>query len=546
MKFSDKLLLAGSFIAIVVILIFCEQWFHPKEFAHFSSEMLSGVQLFLLILGSLIVALLAGATVLGVWLAIVKISNERGVVRSTGKSQAVAIRKYDVEEEIVQLSPSLVQADPRQSLAQFKQMAQIYSLMLREARHQSIDGAQEEPVDAQIAVPETPAALASPGEEVLNLSKEYQVPADDFLSGRKLIVGISGSGKSNTIGVYSEELGRLLVPFVLADTEDEYRPLCQRQWLPYGILAGATGAYSVSVEDASQFGRYVLETNKQVIFNLQSYDLVEAAKVMIGIIAGMRTWQEERENERRIPCDFILEEAVTWLPQYVTESPLKTKDPQTFALLQNTFFNDLVRKGRKRGLGITLVCQKIAELDNRAMQSDGKLLHRQTEEADLERYRKMGISREETLSLQNGEAFLYTGRVSKLRLQIRRRFSPHGANTPGLEQLRKHQSIARNSGEIWGNFGHHPEISQEHPSAFAPSTEELGGNGAKISPLPSSQYSAESSEISEDLKAKILELYQRKVRRIAIRDQLGLNGNEYWIIRDVCNEYDRKLAAEEE
>jgi len=389
-------------------------------------------------------------------------------------------------------------------------------------------------------------AIAASSEEQVLLSADYQVPANDFLSGRKLIVGISGSGKSNTVGVYGEELGRLRVPFVLADTEDEYQPLCQPQWLPYGIRAGATGPYAVSGENAPQFGHYILETNKQVILNLQSYDMVEAAKVMIGMIAGMRAWQEERENERRIPCEFLLEEAVTWLPQYVTESPLKSKDPQTFALLQNTFFNDLVRKGRKRGLGITLVCQKIAELDNRAMQSDGKLLHRQTEEADLERYRKMGISREETLSLQNGEAFLYTGRVSKLRLQIRRRSSPHGADTPGLQHLRRHQLTSRNFAEGWGNFGSSLPISDRDERAFEPSTEALEGYSAKFRPPSFTAESAGDDEIPKELKAKILDLYERNVRRIEIRDHLGLNGDQYWMIRDVCNEYDRDHAGGEE
>ncbi len=259
----------------------------------------------------------------------------------------------------------------------------------------------------------------------------------------------------------------------------------------------------------------------------------------------MRAWQEERENEQRIPCEFLLEEAVTWLPQYVNESPLKTQEPQTLAALQNTFFNDLVRKGRKRGLGITLVCQKIAELDNRAMQSDGKLLHRQAEEADLERYRKLGITREETLSLKNGEVFLFSSHESKCRLQIRRRFSPHGANTPGLEQLRRHQQALHKGKEEWKHFTNTPEIdeiSDENGKAFDPSTEPLSGISAKFRYPTCAAQEQPKGEIPEITKSEILALYQHHLKRIEIRDRLGLSGDQYWMVRDVCNEYDRQQA----
>jgi len=373
-------------------------------------------------------------------------------------------------------------------------------------------------------------ALPSGTGETLFLSSDYALPADDFLSGRKLFVGTSGSGKSNSVGTYCEELGSLGVPFLLADTEDEYRPLCNPQWLTRGVLAGLDARYSVTVENAAQFGEYVLDHRLQVILNLHSYEMEEAAQVMIGIINGMKRWEEARDNEHRIPSDFILEEAVTWLPQYVRESPLHGTD--TLAQLQGTFFNDMVRRGRKRGLGLTLVCQKIAELDNRAMQSDGKLLHRQTEEADLDRYKKMGINRDETLSLANGEAFLYTGRVSKLRVQIRRRNSPHGANTPGLANLRKAQS----NPEITRNFGRNEEDTRN----------DFGTDGEpfrRLSLVSSTTQNTQKNgiaDVPETTKEAILELYRQGTKRTDIQSQLALNGDEYWMIREVCNDFDQQ------
>lgn len=388
-------------------------------------------------------------------------------------------------------------------------------------------------VSEQLAVPDDVKQIAAPDQVVtMHLSDGYAIHADDFLSGRKLIVGVSGSGKSNTVGAYAEELGNLGVPFVLADTEDEYRPLCNPKWLRNGVLAGID---SVSVDNAGQFGAYVLSNQIQAILNLQSYEFEEAAQVMVGIIGGMREWQEARDNEHRIPSDFILEEAVTWLPQYVRESPLHGTD--TLAQLQGTFFNDMVRKGRKRGLGLTLVCQKIAELDNRAMQSDGKLLHRQTEEADLERYRKMGVDRDETLSLSNGEAFLFTGRVSKKRIQIRRRHSPHGANTPGLSNLIRQQKEAGNVSVVvpFGNVETGLETDLETPPQANRNVIEgvFTSDQSATGPTTDKVFvSAVSSEKRETIKRMVgMKLPHRKIAQA-----VGLSGRNYDMYRQVCHE----------
>jgi hypothetical protein len=467
-----------------------------------------------------------------------------------GPAQALIVQErkgfFQVEQRVEQLNVGQMQMDPMEQIALLEKIMKIASTTATTDQRMLAMMQKYGTVDVQPSPTEDRKMLPSSNlEQSINLSQDYLVPADDFLSGRKLIVGVSGSGKSNSIGTYGEELGRLEVPFVLADTEDEYRPLCDPRWLRNGILAGATGMYSVSVDNAEQFGHYVLDNLLQVILNLQSYEMVEAAQVMIGIIKGMREWQEELPNEKRIPSDFIFEEAVTWLPQYVNESPLKSQDPQTLAALQNTFFNDMVRKGRKRGLGITLVCQKIAELDNRAMQSDGRLLHRQTEEADLERYRKMGITREESLSLQNGEAFLFTGRVSKKRIQVRRRHSPHGANTPGLEQLRHHQ-IARNATkgepEIWGIFDENTEKQTGGLNSFGQPIEPID-NISKFHRTEISVQKSPEREVPEMLRTEILQRYADGMKRTAIRDDLQINGDQYWMVREVCDEYDRQRQA---
>jgi len=272
------------------------------------------------------------------------------------------------------------------------------------------------------------------------------------LSGRISIFGVSGSGKSNTVAVLCEEIGRFGVPFILADSEDEYSPLCHPEFLPRGYLAGSVDALNnvhiphylaVDEEGAQAFGQAVIDQGLQVILNLSSYETdEEAAKVMIGIIKGMRAWEEARDSDNRVSCMFLLEEASIWLPQNSRESLLSK---ECLAELQQAFFATVVRRGRKRGIGFAFATQRVAEIDKRAMSSSWTILHRQTQDVDLKRYEELGVDRDQALKLADGEAFVFSPLESNQRYRFRLRHSPHGARTPGLESVLRHRRTLRNA-----------------------------------------------------------------------------------------------------
>ena len=283
-------------------------------------------------------------------------------------------------------------------------------------------------------------------EDRLNLAPDLRPHADEVLSGRISIFGVSGSGKSNTLAVLCEEMARLGVPLLLADTEDEYSALCHPDFFPRGYLAGSVDALkradiprylAVDEQGAATFGRVVIEQGLQVILNLNSYATdEEAAQVMVGIIKGMRVWEEERMADDRVSCMFILEEASVWLPQNARESLLSR---ECLAALQQALFATIVRRGRKRGIGFTFATQRIAEIDKRAMSSSWTILHRQTQDVDLKRYEEFGIDREQAMNLVDGEAFVFSPTESNARYRFRLRRSPHGARTPGLESVLRHR-----------------------------------------------------------------------------------------------------------
>jgi hypothetical protein len=280
------------------------------------------------------------------------------------------------------------------------------------------------------------------------LSDMFQPNVNGMMGATVLLCGRRRSGKSNGMGVIVEELARFYTPLCLADTEDEYNALVHPDYLPRGVMAGsidlcaearAAGIRYIPIdrEGAYEFGQSIPRDVLQVVLNLQSFtDDDEAAIIMSEIIDGMNAWEQNRPNKDRIPCMFLLDEATKWLPQNIKESCIQ--DTEALYMLQRAIFGTMVRRGGKRGLGLVLAAQRIAELDKRAMQSIWKFLFQQGEEIDLARYTALGLDRSEVIELRQGECFVFSPSVIGFKTMFRTRHSEHQGHTPGLAQLVTH------------------------------------------------------------------------------------------------------------
>ncbi len=298
-------------------------------------------------------------------------------------------------------------------------------------------------------------------QDYLNLGPTLRPHANTFLSGRKVLLGVSGSGKSNNLIVCCEELGRLEPPppLILFDTDDENRQLCNPAYLPNPVWMDKSRRLTPG--NAYKSAQTIMERRYQCIINLQCFEDEEAAWIMINMIKGVKDWEESRTV--RIPCEIVLDEATVWLPQNPRESTLssvmvedpdgnadeygKAKQVSLLSLVQRAFFSTVVRRGRKRGMGFTLAAQRIAEIDKRALQGSWTFLMRQTQAADFREYAKFGISPEEAMGLLDGEAFVFAPGNPREKHRLRESKCPHdGGSTPGLKELRspaKREQVAK-------------------------------------------------------------------------------------------------------
>lgn len=282
-------------------------------------------------------------------------------------------------------------------------------------------------------------------ENPVYLADTFQPDIRTILGAMLLLVGMRRSGKSNLLAVIFEEFAHWLLPFVIFDTEDEYQGLVEKQYLRRGIHVGSAALLQetpdlnnyvpIDLAGAYEFGKTIVEGSLQVVVNLRSWEDETAAKIMCEIIDGMNDWQNGRSNAKRVPVMIGLDEASKWLPQNLGDSYVSK---ETQALLHHAYFDMVVARGGKRGFGLVVATQRYSQINKNLLQSLWKFLFFQKEEVDLDRYTKLGIPKEATMSLQQGECIIFSPTVIGFKARIRRRHSPHEGHTPGLDNLFTH------------------------------------------------------------------------------------------------------------
>jgi hypothetical protein len=511
------------------------------SFLHFMGEVHDFFWQFVYGLVKLCLILIGIATCFGVAYGFVVLHREWGVVRPNKYGKAQAIKSWRGDPFLLPQDGESSTRDMELSRLVYQVMQEREKAMQQQYKALEFQRRYEEKALPPPSTREEPVVeVKGPPEEQVKLSPHYTMHIDEMLSQRGLLVGTSGSGKSSGTAVIAENFMELDVPFMLMDTEGEYLRL--PQFMGQGEVVDAT---LLGPENALAFGRSVAAQHKQVVINLLSYEAEEAAQVMAGALTGARMWEEERANDLRVAVMVFLTEAHKWFPQYVQENQLP---PEIYTSLCAVFFKDLVRRGRKRGMGLIFDTQKLQEVDKRLLQPDWKICLRQTEDRSLERYNKWGITNAEAMNLRNGEGFIYSTRVTKLKTRLYRRRSPDDSQSPGIASIRNHvpetseiwTPRGRNTGELSSPNGRNcAERSQSPLSA-------MKGHGEPLERIERTErgnrptHKFTEGEISDDLYQQIQGLYATGMNRTDIRDALDLNGDEYWMVKQVCNEYDQQ------
>ena len=253
----------------------------------------------------------------------------------------------------------------------------------------------------------------------LKLSEDLNLRIEDITGKCIAVLGIRGSGKTNTAAVITEELLSAGFPVAVIDIDGEYWGLKEK----YEIIHIGKGNVDVEISpnQGAPVAKFSIERGVPVILDLSGYLRSEITELLVDFFGTM--WNLSLKIRR--PYFIVLEEAHEFVPQ-----------GQSFQLKE--YLERIALRGRKRGLGIILVSQRSAKVDKNILtQAEIFFLHRVLHPADLRIYQEIlpidrKKLREVIPKLGIGECVFYNGREMKI-IKIRERETFHAGSTPLFE-----------------------------------------------------------------------------------------------------------------
>ncbi|MCD5415937.1 ATP-binding protein [Candidatus Bipolaricaulota bacterium] len=234
------------------------------------------------------------------------------------------------------------------------------------------------------------------------------------------ILGIRGSGKSNTAGVIFEELLRNNYPLSIVDIDGEYFGLKER----YEVLVVGHGEgveIEIDTDCAEEIAQISMEKNIPIVLDLSGFLSDERTAFLSEYLTALWTLA----GKLRRPYIIGIEEAHEFIPQGV-----KTELKELIARV--------ALRGRKRGLGAIIISQRSAKVDKDVLSQAGMLfLHRVVHEVDMRVYSELlpwrkSETKEIITSLGIGDC-VYINGDKILPIYVRERQTFHAGFTPSLE-----------------------------------------------------------------------------------------------------------------
>jgi predicted transcriptional regulator len=250
------------------------------------------------------------------------------------------------------------------------------------------------------------------------------------------ILAVRGAGKSNAAAVMAEEMFKAKLPFVVVDPVRSWWGLRSSSdgagpGLAVPIFGGRRGDVPLERGAGVMMADLVAEERLSCVLDVSEFDS-EAGKKQFLLDFAVRLY---RKNEA--PLHLFLEEADDYIPQ----RPMREE-----AHLLRAWEN-IVRRGRNRGLGMTLITQRSAAINKSVLTQVQTLIAMRTtgpqDRAAVEEWLKYHHQEREILEslpiLKDGEAWVWSPnflrKTVKVRFRLRATFDS-GA-TPKLSSAVK-------------------------------------------------------------------------------------------------------------
>src|SRR3990167_1285907 len=261
----------------------------------------------------------------------------------------------------------------------------------------------------------------------LRLAEDVALPAE-AITQTFGILGVRGSGKSNTAVVMAEEMFGAKLPFVVIDPVGSWWGLRSSRngtgpGLAVAIFGGRHGDVPLERAGGALLADLVVDERLSCVLDVSEFS--EGDKIRFLIDFAERLYRRNQD-----PLHLFLEEADDYCPQ----RPFREQ-----ARLLRAWEN-VVRRGRARGLGITMITQRSAALNKNVLtQIETLLVFRTTSPQDrkaiggwVEYHGQSQELLESLPGLKDGEAWIWSphwlGKLLRARIRLREPFD--SAATP--------------------------------------------------------------------------------------------------------------------
>lgn len=261
----------------------------------------------------------------------------------------------------------------------------------------------------------------------LHIAEDLRLPAE-AITQTFGILSVRGAGKSNTAAVMAEEMHRAKLPFVVVDPVSSWWGLRSSgdgkgPGLGIPIFGGRHGDVPLERAAGQLLADLVVEHRLSCVLDVSEFS--EGDKIRF-----LTDFAERLYRQNQDPLHLFLEEADDYVPQ----RPFREQARCLRA------WENIVRRGRARGLGITMISQRSAAINKNVLtQIETLIVLRTTSPQDRKAIEAWveyhGQSRELLASLpglKDGEAWIWSPHWlgTLKRVQIRRRETFDSGATP--------------------------------------------------------------------------------------------------------------------
>jgi hypothetical protein len=199
----------------------------------------------------------------------------------------------------------------------------------------------------------------------IQLAPNLTLPLD--IAGETIgILGIRGSGKTNTAGVLAEELLDRHYPIVVIDPTDAWWGL--RSKYPVFIFGGQHGDLPLAETDGDTIAEFVVHEGVSVILSTSLLGGLSAQRRFVSAF-NLKLFELKSKAKRRSPLTVIIDEAPLFIPQKATGEAARVVHS----------VENFVSRGRNKGFGVVLISQRSATINKDVLtMADTMIVHRMT------------------------------------------------------------------------------------------------------------------------------------------------------------------------